>query len=556
MKLRVTYAKRKYKGKEYTTPLVVTSYRDAQGTPRHKTVINLSPLPSFLISIIDKALKQGKSEILEEHGLIDDIKYHNSLTIGPAYVVFQLLKQIGIHQIMKTFLTKIQVIIISALIIERVIAQKPLSVSAFCRRFKKEPSAFLLDTSDTPQLKTWYNALGKLEKNREVILKELYKRKNVPGELYLYDITSSYFEGEKCILAEWGHNRDGKNGKKIVVIGLICDERGCPIWVEVFKGSTSDQTTVLEQFKTLKEKLGITRFTFIGDRGMLTRARIEELEQKGWMEHFRYITAITRSEMMKLVEDQKHPVQLSLFDEYDLAEVEEKGVRYILCHNPLKKEEDRATRERLLEKTESKLIMIKRNVDSGNWKKKDVIAKKLYRWIDHWKMEKFFIIDYAEGKFSFTKDEGKVKQYSKLDGCYIIRSNVEKNKLDKKQVRERYKDLKMVEQAFRTMKTTELQVRPIRHWTPENVKGHIFMCFLAYRIIWELRQRLAPILNRDPDTRQCEAGSLDEIFRELSTVSLGVLSFKEKNIYQLSEISSEAQRILSLLEIEPIEQMM
>jgi transposase len=554
MKLRVIYAKRKYKGKTYTTPLVVTSYRDAGGVPRHKTVINLSALPSFLVSLIEKGLKLGDVDVLHQYGLIADFKYLTSLVIGPAYVVFQLLKELEIIVILKTFLTKTQVMIICALIIERVTHGKPLSVSALCRRFTKEASFHLLRASQSPELKTWYRSLGALEQNREAILKELFKKHQRPGELYLYDITSTYFEGEKCLLAEWGYNRDGKKGKKIIVIGLICDEQGCPIWIEVFKGSTSDQTTVLKQFKTLQEELGIEEFTFVGDRGMLTKGRIDELEERGWLERFRYITAITRKEMMQLVEDINHPIQLSLFDERDLAEVEHGGVRYILCHNPLKRQEDRATRERLLEKTEQKLFMIQKNVAAGNWKSKDVIAKRLYRWGNHWGMEKFFNVEYDEGWFSYRKDEEKIQQYTKLDGCYVIRSNVDKKKLNRKQLLCRYKDLKMVEQAFRTMKTTELQVRPVRHWTPVNVRGHVFMCFLAYRIIWEVRQRLAPLLMRDEETRQCEAGSLTEIWRELSTISVGMLNVKDKIIYQLSRICPESQKILDLLQIESIEQ--
>jgi transposase len=258
--------------------------------------------------------------------------------------------------------------------------------------------------------------------------------------------------------------------------------------------------------------------------------------------------------MMRLVEDGKHPIQMSLFDEHGLAEVEEGDVRYILCHNPLKKQEDNTTRERLLENTEKKLAMIRKNVESGRLKRKEVIAKRLYRWLNHWKVEKFFTIEYDEGRFSFARNKEKIEEYQKLDGCYIIRSNVGRDKLTKEQTLARYKDLKMVEQAFRTMKTTELQVRPVRHWTAQNVKGHVFMCFLAYRIIWELRQRLASLLNRDKETRQCEAGSLAEIWRELSTISLGKLRVKEKTIYQLSQISSDSQKILNLLHLEPIEQ--
>ncbi|MFP4172838.1 MAG: transposase [Candidatus Hydrogenedentota bacterium] len=187
-----------------------------------------------------------------------------------------------------------------------------------------------------------------------------------------------------CPLGAYGYNRDGKKGKKQVVLGVICNEAGCPIWLDVFKGDTADQTTVKQELLALKDKLGVERFTFVCDRGMVTHARIEELEQEGWWEQFNYITALTRQEMMGLVDDEDHPIQLTLFDHRHLGEVEHKGTRYVLCHNPEREARDRETRLRLVALTEAKLERLRANVEAGRVKNRDVIARRLYRWLNRW----------------------------------------------------------------------------------------------------------------------------------------------------------------------------
>jgi transposase len=552
MKMRVGYARRSYKGKTYETPLVITSYRDEQGTPRNKTLANLSKLPAFIVNLIAEALKRGDSTVLEEYTRIKEITHLGSLVIGPAFVVLSVLKQTGIFQLIKTCLSIKHFIAIIAIIVERVVSPKPLSVMALQRLYEKEAISFLLDEEKSPSLKTWYRALSALEDKREEILKALYQKNHTPGKLYLYDITSSYFEGTTCPLAEYGYNRDGKKGKMQVVIGVICDEQGCPIWIDVFRGNTSDQTTVKTQLINLKEKLGITEFIFVGDRGMVTNARIAELEKEGWWESFSYITALTREEMVKAVETKDHPIQLDLFDHHQLAEVEKDGTRYVLCHNPERKEQDRRTRERFLELTTEKLECIRKNVAAGRIKKRDVIAHRLYRWINRWGMERFFEVAYDEGAFSYLRKEEEIIRYERLDGCYVIRSNARHEGTE--ELRTHYKDLKYVEQAFRTMKTTDIQTRPIRHFNEPHVRGHIFACFLAYRVIWELRNRLSPMLARDPETKQCEAGSLADIWRELGTVSLAKLEARGKIYTKLSRIDERIGKILSLCKVPSLDE--
>lgn len=554
MKLRVGYARRSYKGKVYETPLVITSYRDKNGTPRNKTLANLAKLPAFIVNLIAEALKRGNAGVLEEYVHIKELVHQGSLVIGPAFVALSVLKQLGIVELVKASLSVKHCIAITAIVVERVVSAKPLSVMALRRLYEKEAVSFLLNEQKAPSLKTWYGALAALEERREDILKALYQRNHQPGKLYLYDITSSYFEGTTCPLADYGYDRDGKKGKLQVVIGIICDERGCPIWVDVFRGNTSDQTTVRSQLINLKEKLGLEEFIFVGDRGMVTNARIEELEKEGWWESFSYITALTRQEMMQAVETEDHPIQLDLFDHHQLVEVEKDGTRYVLCHNPERKEKDRKTRERLLDLTQGKLECILGNVSSGRIKKKDVIARRLYRWINRWDMERFFEVTYGEGSFSYKRNEEEITRYERLDGCYVIRSNAAKLRETTEELRNHYKDLKYVEQAFRTMKTFDIQTRPIRHFNEPHVRGHIFACFLAYRVLWELRQRLSPVLERDPETKRCEAGSLADIWRELGTVSVAKLEVRGKIYTKLSQIDERVQRILTLCNVPSLDE--
>ena len=549
MKLRVAYAKRRYKDKTYVTPLVVTSYRDEKGTARNKTVVSLAQLPEYVVKAVENALKQGEHPILDEEISLRAVIYQGAVVVGPAFVALSLLKQLGIYDLVVSQLPRQQAVAILNILVERVVSAKPLSVMAQQRRFPQEPLGFLLGVEEAPALKTWYTALATLEERREGILQQLFARNHTPGELYLYDITSSYFEGETCPLAAYGYNRDKKKGKKQVVLGVICDEDGCPIWMDVFKGNTADQTTVKQELLNLKRKLGLEGFTFVGDRGMLTHARIEELEQEGWWESFTYITALTRHEMMSLVEDEAHPIQLELFDHKGLTEVEEGGTRYVLCHNPQREQQDRETRLRLLALTEEKLNLLHANVEAGRIKNKDVIVRRLYRWLNRWGMERFFETTCEEAKFSYRRREDEITRYARLDGCYVIRSNVEPRIQGTEELRDRYKDLKYVEQAFRTMKTTDIQTRPIRHFNEAQVRGHLFACFLAYRVIWELRQRLTTVLERDPQTKRCEAGSLAEVWRELADITVAKLEVNGQNHLKLSGITPYAQKLLTLCHV-------
>jgi transposase len=551
--MRVAYAKCRYKDRVYETPLVVTSYRDGHGTSRNKTIVSLAKLPGYVVKLVEEGLKRGDTSALEDYVPLHELAYAGAVAVGPTAVVLTVLKQLGLYAALQASLPAQQAAAVLNIIVERVVASKPLSVMAQQRRFGQEPMSFLLGLRAAPALSTWYAALATLEARREALLQELFARTRGPGALYLYDITSSYFEGQTCPLAAYGYNRDGKRGKKQVVLGVICDADGCPIWIDVFAGNTSDQTTVKQELVNLQTKLGLEGFTFVGDRGMVTHARIEELERDGWWDDFCYITALTRHEMMALVEDEDHPVQLELFDRRRVTEVEHEGTRYALCHNPQREEQDRETRLRLLALTEAKLASLRQNVEAGRLKKKDAIARRLYRWLNRWGMEKFFAVTHDEGALSYARRADEIERYARLDGCYVIRSNAPAGHQTAEDLRDRYKDLKYVEQAFRTMKTTDIQTRPIRHFNEPQVRGHLFACFLAYRVVWELRQRWQAVLERDPESKRCEAGSLAEIWRELSHITVAKLEVRGQTHLKLSRITPYAQKLLTLANVPSME---
>jgi hypothetical protein len=236
MKLRVTYAKRSYKDRVYITPLIQYSYRDEHGTPRHKTVLSLAKLPAHVVKVIDDALQHGDTRVLETQTPVANFRYERAVSLGPAWVSHQVMAQLGIVAALRTHLTPAQAVAALGFIQERVTAERPLSVSALQRHFDEAPSRYLLGSPSSPALNTWYAALTSLEHHRPAILKALYQQSPPPLRVFLYDITSSYFEGTCCPLAAFGYNRDGKKGKKQVVIGVIADGEGAACVVRCVSG--------------------------------------------------------------------------------------------------------------------------------------------------------------------------------------------------------------------------------------------------------------------------------------------------------------------------------
>ena len=544
MKMRVKYINRKHGNKIYRYPLLGYSYRDRKGTPQFKIVLNLSKLPEKAVKAITDALTPKDTELpVDEQKLIigDTLNYQGSTSIGDAWTALRIAEDAGITDLLRQNVPQKHYQLLICMIIDRVINPKPWSKLALKEALPESGLARIIDYQEQP-LHEFYLALESIFKVQQKIEKALFDRTPKKTRLILYDITSAYFEGTCCPLAVFGNDRDHKKGKMVILIGLLADEAGRPIAVKVFEGNTSEQTTVLDQIRNLQSDFGIDDIIFVGDRGMLTKARRTELNDEEF-ERVSYISALPRDEIVQLIEDESHPMQLSLFDRQNLAEVESDNVRYVLCHNPDKQDDDRTTRRRLMEKTEEKLAMIQRNVKAGRWKKQKVIAERLHRWWDRWKMKKFFDVEYDEGHFLFSRNETKIKKWENLDGSYVLASTVEKSQYDTAQIRERYKSLKWVEFAFRSLKTDDLFVRPVRHWNADRVRGHVFVSMLAYMVIWDARHGLDEFLQRNDDN-SCEAGSLKGVWNKLNKITIGTIKLHDQTFQQISPLTNLQKRML------------
>jgi len=542
--MRVAWIARQHKNKTYRYPFVVSSYRNEEGKPRTKVQFNLTGMPEHVVEAIEKALREGKAP---NEAPQKAVCFQRAIEIGASWATIKTMEKEGvlseINKIEQPYQTAI-----TSMIVDRVINDKPYSTRALHGQFKNSGLNQIQEQSKFGSLEQWYLSLEKIYANQSDIQKALFKHRKVKGKrIILYDISSSYFEGDKCPLAAFGYNRDGKKGKKQIVYGAITDDFGCPIGIKVFEGNTKDETTVLGQIDELRAEFEIEEVVFVGDRGMITASKVDAIKAPKYRSWLSYITAVKRSDMMDMADDPNHPIQIGLFDQSELAEVCHKGIRYVLCHNPLKKEEDAQTRKRLLEKTEEKLNSISNQVKKKRLKNKDKIAKRLYRWINRWKMERFFTVTYNEGVFEFSLDQDKVDHYSKLDGCYVVTTDMEASEMDKKEIVSRYKSLSKVEQLFRTMKTTEIMVRPIRRWNPERVKGHLFVCMLAYLIIWHFRQKFHSFLDREPTTKTCVGGSLREILDSLKQIQIATLKIGDSEVRQVGSLTEYHRQLFKAL---------
>jgi transposase len=322
----------------------------------------------------------------------------------------------------------------------------------------------------------------------------------------LYDVSSSYVEGRCCELARFGHSRDSRPDKMQIVFGLLCAADGCPVAIEVFEGNTGDPSTLGNQIAKLKERFGLKRVIMVGDRGMITQARIEEELKPAGLD---WITALRAPAIQQLAAE-GGPLQLSLFDERDLAEIESPdfpGERLVVCKNPALAEERKRKRDELLDATEQDLkdiqarIVRKRQPLRGA----DKIGLAVGALLGRRKVAKHFRITITDGSLSFTRDHAAIATEAALDGFYVLRTSVPADALNAADTVRAYKSLANVERAFRSLKTVDLDIRPVFHRVSPRVRAHVFLCMLAYHLEWHMRQALAPILFDDHDRAAGEA---------------------------------------------------
>ena len=347
-----------------------------------------------------------------------------------------------------------------------------------------------------------------LRKRQPWIEKSLANRHLKGGATLLYDLTSTYFEGRRCPLAQFGYSRDGKKHRKQMVFGLLCASDGCPVAVQVFPGNTADPTTVADQVATIRRRFGIERVAFIGDRGMVTSARIQKDLQPAGLD---WVSALNTRAIRTLLKapgpDQVPPLRPGELLPDAVAETtspEFPGERLLLCLNPRLREERARKREALLRATENILNDIAAAVRNRTLRGKDAINRRVGRDANRKKVEKHFRIHVTDDQLTWTRRQDRIAAEAQLDGIYVVRTSLDADSLGADDTVEAYKSLSRVERAFRSIKTT-LKVRPVFVHTPDHVRAHVFLCMLAYYLQWNLRQRLAPLLFEDDDRSAARA---------------------------------------------------
>lgn len=483
--------------------LLRESYRE-NGKVKTRTLANLSHLPSHQI----QALRLALSGSLPAPGrsLPDSFRITRSLPHGQVAAVLGSLRQLQLDSLLDPRPSRPRDLVI-AMIVARIL--EPASKLATARGLHADTlhhslgEVLQLDSADETEL---YQAMDWLLPRQARLEQQLAQRHLSNGGLVLYDLTSTYFEGRHCPLAKLGHSRDDKSGKLQIVFGLLTNAAGCPVAVEVFEGNTGDPRTVAQQVQKLREGFGLSDVVLVGDRGMITSARIrQDLPASSGIQ---WITALRASQIQKLATAGQ--LQMSLFDQTDLVEIAHPdfaGERLIACFNPLLAEERARKRPELLAATEKQLekIAAATRRPKRPLRGKQNIGVRAGKILNRYKMGKHFQLHIEDDSFSYQRKTANIEREQSLDGIYIIRTSVPKEALSSEQVVASYKSLSNVERAFRSLKSVDLHVRPIHHRLADRVRAHILLCMLAYYVEWHMRQRLAPILFDEDDKPQAQA---------------------------------------------------
>ncbi len=491
--------------------LLRESWREG-GKVKKRTLANLSKLPIDVVQGLRTLLKGGVA--FADPG--EALEIRRALPHGHVSAVLGVLRDLGLERRLAggkldAGAARLKDLAV-AMIVARVIA--PGSKLSTLRALSLETASSslglvlgLAGQGVAPiETREIYGALDWLGERQERIEKSLARKHLSDGTLVLYDVSSSYLEGRCCELAQFGYSRDKRGDRPQIVYGLICDRHGCPIAIEAFSGETGDPSTLSAQVEKLKGRFGLQRVVLVGDRGMITEARIrEDLKPAG----LDWITALRAPQIRGLVDT--GPLQLDLFDDRtDLAEItapDYPGERLVVCRNAALAVERARKRQDLLAATERGLSRIamatqrKRRPLRG----KAEIGLEVGKLIDKHKMAKHFEITITEERFIYQRRQEAIAAEARLDGLYVIRSNLPQEAMSAEQLVKSYKSLAQVERAFRSLKSVDLQIRPVYHWLEPRVRAHLFLCMLAYHVEWHMRQRLAPILYSDHDKAAAEA---------------------------------------------------
>ena len=467
---------------------------------RRKTISNLTGMPQVIIDGIRNMLKGG----VVYKSIAEAFPIKRSLPHGHVAAVLGTARKLGFDRILHRHSSRMRELCLGAIAM-RVLG--PGSKLAASRGLSPETASTSLGTVMGLGEVSGNEVLSMLDwlVDRQKWIEKSLANRHLKGKtLVLYDVSSSYVEGKECPLAAFGHNRDGKRGKKQVVYGMLCSAEGCPVAVEVFAGNTGDPRTVRNQVEKVRQRFGIDKVALVGDRGMITTARIrEDLEPWG----LDWISALKSKDIRELVKKPKEgeaPLRPEALAADGVGEIESPkfaGERLIVCFNPRLKEERARRREELLLSTERILEDVAKVVrrKGSTLRGKDRINRRVGREANRRKVEKHFDITVTDNDIVWSRNLGKIEAEARLDGIYIIRTSLESSELGAEDAVLAYKKLCGVERAFRSMKTASLEIRPMYVYSENHVRGHVLLCMLAYYLEWHLRRALAPLLFEDDD---------------------------------------------------------
>ena len=486
--MHVAKIERRHGDRVYTSHLVRRSVREGKRV-RHETIANVSKLPAEAIEALRRALRGEAVLAAGERPAIE-----NPLPQGHVEAALRMAGRLELSRLLDRRPSKQRQLVL-AMVVQRVL--EPGSKLRMARALGRSTLAGELGVEGADQ-DDLYRAMDWLLERQRRIEDGLARRRLRDGELVLYDVSSTYFEGRSCPLAELGYSRDGKRGSPQIVFGLLCDRSGRPVAVEVFGGSLHDDKTLPAQLDKLRRRFKLKRIVVVSDRGMVTKANLEAMRDTDGVS---WITALKAPQVKKLVKDGQ--LQLSLFDQHNLVEIEDQqrypGERLVVCRNPLVADERGRKRAALLEATERELAEIERRVERGTLSGEAEIGLAVGAVWNRWRVKKHFELEITDTGFSFHRKQDRIDQEAALDGIYVLRTSVSAETLAAPEVVRSYKQLKEVERAFRSLKGP-LELRPIHHRLEDRVRAHVFLCTLAYYLEWHLRQTWAELQLHRPIT--------------------------------------------------------
>jgi hypothetical protein len=467
--------------------LLRESYRDGDKV-RKRTLANLSALADDQIDAIRRVLRGERLAATTELFEVTASRIH-----GDTHTVLAAMKQLGIRELLSSR-PSWEAEVVMGMVAARVVAPHTKLATTRWWHTRTLPQDLRIEHATDDDL---YQAMDWLLERQGAIEKKLAARHLEAGGLALYDLTSSYFEGTTCPLAKIGHNRDGKKNKLQVNYGLLADRRGCPVAVSIYEGNTSDTKTLMPQVTKLKDDFGLERVVLVGDRGMIGQAAVEDLRDVAGLE---WITALKSAQIRALLEG--GALQLGLFDKRNLFELthpDYPGERLVACRNVELGKLRAHKREALLEATARELATVRAMVERGKLRGAGKIGVRAGRVVNKYKVAKHFELTIDDAHFDFALRQGEIAAEAALDGIYVIRTSLSKPEMSAPEAVRSYKTLSEVERAFRTLKTIDLEVRPIHHRLADRVRAHIFLCVLAYYVEWHMREAWRPLLFADED---------------------------------------------------------